>query len=263
MDEGDNLLVVKTVTHKFGGIAAINDCTWSLRRGLIAALIGPNGAGKSTLVNVVAGALPLQAGSVRFDGTDIGGWTPYRIAKRGIIRTFQVARGFEKLTVLENMLVAPLDQPGESLANAIFRPSVGRAAERRQLSRAYELLDKYDLHNLRNHYASELSGGQKRLLELARAMMCEPKLLLLDEPMAAISPVLIQRIGEHLREMRNSNITLLLVEHNLGVVEQICDWVTVMAEGRVLASGSMDQLRKNPEVISAYLGREVVEDAVS
>ena len=254
----DHLLTVEGVTHRFGGVTAVDNCTWSLPSGLVAAIIGPNGAGKSTLINIVAGALSLQKGRVRFDGTDISRWSPHRVAQRGLVRTFQVARVFEQLTVIENMLLASQRQPGESLFNAIFRPGRGRKFERNQLSRARELIDTFELTRLRNSYASELSGGQKRLLELARAMMADPKLLLLDEPMAAINPALVERISAHLLEMRKWGVTLLLIEHNLSVVEELCDWVTVMAEGRVLASGTMAELRQHPEVISAYLGREAV-----
>jgi ABC-type branched-subunit amino acid transport system ATPase component len=251
---GGDILSVEGITLSFGGVKALDRCTWTLRKGVIAAVIGPNGAGKSTLVNVISGALRPEHGKVRFYDTEITGWAVHRVAQLGLIRTFQIARGFEKLTVLENMLVAPPDQPGESVWNALMRPRLGAAAERRQIARALELLQMFDLHSLRNEYAKELSGGQKRLLELARALMAEPKVLILDEPMAAISPALIDRIGRHLRQMREWGITLLLIEHNLGVVEQICDWVTVMVQGSALASGSLADLRKDTAVISAYLG---------
>jgi neutral amino acid transport system ATP-binding protein len=257
----DRLLVADGVTLRFGGVTALNRLNWSLERGAIAALIGPNGAGKSTLINVITGALKPQKGSIRFEGAQIVGRAPHRIARMGLLRTFQVARCFERLTLLENMLVAPTDQPGESLWNALLRPGLGAAAERIQLDRALQLLEMFDLHPLRNEYARELSGGQRRLLELARALMAEPKVLLLDEPMAAINPILIERIGQHLQQMRDWGVTLLLVEHNLGIVEQICDWVSVMVEGSVVASGSMAEVRKHPAVISAYLGRELVEPA--
>jgi neutral amino acid transport system ATP-binding protein len=260
VQQADDLLQVEDVSHRFGGVLAVDRCTWSLRQGLIAALIGPNGAGKSTLVNVIAGAVRLQAGRIRFRGEDISRRAPHRIARRGLLRTFQIAGEFERLTVLENMLLVARELPGESLANALFRPRLGRDADRRQLERADQLLDDFALYPLRNEYAGELSGGQKRLLELARAMMAEPTLLLLDEPMAGINPVLVERIIEHLRRMQRDGMTVLLVEHNLQVVADLCDWVTVMAQGRVLASGSMAELRREQSVIDAYLGREVFGD---
>jgi neutral amino acid transport system ATP-binding protein len=258
MSESTSILSVDGLSHRFGGVKAIDDCTWSLQRGRLSALIGPNGAGKSTLIDVVMGALPLQRGQVRFEGTDVSGWPTHRLAQRGLIRTFQVARVLDELTVIENMLLASRDQPGESLFTALLRPQLARRAEREQVARALEFLEIFEILHLRNDYASALSGGQKRLLELARAMMANPKVLMLDEPMAAINPVLVKRIGEHLQNMVRLGVTLLLVEHNLGIVEQICDSVTVMVQGRVLASGSMAELRAHPAVMSAYLGREAV-----
>jgi ABC-type branched-subunit amino acid transport system ATPase component len=250
----DIILSVDGVTLRFGGVKALDACTWALRGGVIAGVIGPNGAGKSTLLNVIAGALKPQQGSVRFRGREITGWAMHRIAQRGLIRTFQIARDFDRLTVLENMLVAPPNQPGESVWKAVIRPALGKRAELKSIGRARELLDMFDLYPLRDEYAKDLSGGQKRLLELARALMAEPTMLLLDEPMAAINPVLIERIGKHLRQMRDWGITVLLIEHNLSVVEEICDWVTVMAQGSVLASGSMADVRQDARVMSAYLG---------
>jgi ABC-type branched-subunit amino acid transport system ATPase component len=256
-EDATSLLQVKGLIHKFGGVAAVNGCDWSLPEGVIAALIGPNGAGKTTLANVVAGSLPLQTGRVHFRSRDVSGWPQHRMARHGLIRTFQISRGFERLTVMENLLVAAPDQPGESLINAYLRPRLTRRAEQRNLERAADLLNLFELFHLRNEYASDLSGGQKRLLEIARALMAEPKLLLLDEPMAGINPVLIDRICEHLVELHRSGLTLLLIEHNLTVVEGICSSVTVMVEGRVLATGSMTALREHEGVIEAYLGREV------
>lgn len=254
----DSVLSVEGVTHQFGGIKAIDDCTWTLARGRLAALIGPNGAGKSTLINVVCGAYRLQTGVVKFDGVETGGWPPHRLAQRGLVRTFQVARVFDDLTVLENLLFGAPNQPGESFAGAVLWRGRARRVEREVLARANELVNTFDLFRLRNDYGRELSGGQRRLLELARALMAEPKVLMLDEPMAGINPALAERIGEHLQAIRSQGVTLLLVEHNLAVVDRLCDWVTVMAEGRVLASGSMEELRSHPGVIAAYLGREGV-----
>jgi ABC-type branched-subunit amino acid transport system ATPase component len=256
-DSNEPLLKVEHVTHSFGGLQAVNDCSWELQGNTIAALIGPNGAGKTTLANLIAGALPLQQGRIWFDGHDISGKAPHSIAQMGIIRTFQISRDFEKLTLLENMMVAAPDQPGESLFTAFFQPGKSNAAEKRNLVRAAELLDRFDLYHLRNEYASDISGGQKRLLELARAVMAEPKLMLLDEPMAGINPALIERVCKHLEEIQKSGVTLLMIEHNLSVVESICRWVTVMIEGSVLTSGTMAELRQHPGVVDAYLGREV------
>ncbi len=249
----ENLLSVENLVHAFGGVKAVNDCSFTVGEGRIAALIGPNGAGKSTVINVVAGALPCQAGHIVFDGTDITGWPSYRIGRRGLIRTFQISREFAGLSVLENMLVPPPRQAGEGLWNTLVRPSLGRRDDVRLAEKALHVLNRFGLYTLRHQYARNLSGGEKRLLELARAVMAEPRLLLLDEPMAGVNPALLERLCGHIIELRDSGITLVLVEHNLGVVEQICDHVIVMDFGRTLAVGVMDELRRNPEVVRAYL----------
>ena len=248
------ILKVDGVSHRFGGLKVVDACSFSLQQGTIGAVIGPNGAGKTTLVNVVAGALRLQSGRVQFVGREIGGWPSHRIARLGLIRTFQISREFGAMTVLENMLVPPQNQAGERLWNVIFRPGVGQAEDRRLLERAIELLRTFELYEVRDEYARNLSGGQKRLLELARAVMADPKLLVLDEPFAGVNPALIDRLARHIGELRAAGITFLLVEHNLEVVERLCDHVVVMAYGQALAAGRMQELRQNPEVVRAYLG---------
>jgi ABC-type branched-subunit amino acid transport system ATPase component len=223
-------------------------------RGALAALIGPNGAGKTTLANIIAGALKAEAGKVVFAGTDITGWSSHRIARRRLIRTFQISREFGALTVLENMLAAAPDQAGESFVTAVLRPGVGKRQDAELLERALERLNTFGLYHLRDDYARNLSGGQKRLLELARAVMAEPSLLILDEPMAGVNPALIQVLAQHIVSLGEGGITFLMIEHNLNIVEQMCDYVVVMAEGRTLATGTMAELRNNEEVIHAYLG---------
>ena len=248
------MLEVEGLSHAFGGLKAVADCSFGLDAGRVGALIGPNGAGKSTIVNLVAGTLPLQRGRILFEGGDISRWPMYRIARRGLIRTFQLSRELGGLSVLENMLVPPPNQQGERLANVLFRPGVGRDEDRRHVSKALGVLETFGLYHLRDQYSRNLSGGEKRLLELARAVMAEPKLLILDEPMAGINPALMARLCEHILRLRDSGITFLLVEHNLHVVDQICDHVIVMASGRTLATGRMADLREHPEVIRVYLG---------
>lgn len=255
------ILEVEDIHQSFGGLQAVDGCSFTIARGSLAAVIGPNGAGKSTLINIVSGAIAGQRGRVRFEGTDITRWSPHRIARRGLIRTFQISRELGGLTVTENLLVAAPDQRGESLWNALFRPGVGRNQDRELLVQALDVLDTFGLYELRNDYAATLSGGQKRLLELARAVMTKPSALLLDEPMAGINPALIDRIGEHIQRLNAGGITFVMVEHNLEVVERICDHVVVMAEGRTLATGRMAELRRHPEVVTAYLGGEVLERA--
>jgi ABC-type branched-subunit amino acid transport system ATPase component len=241
--------------HKsFGGVKAVNGATFDVPQGQITALIGPNGAGKSTVVNMLSGAMKSDSGSVIVGATDVTGWPNYKIARLGLIRTFQLSREFGGLTVLENLLAAPKFQAGESLFNIYFRPGLVGREERANVERAAEVLHTYGIYDLRDTWASDLSGGQKRLLEIARAVMASPSLLLLDEPMAGINPALIDRIGDHIVDLKNNGVTVLMVEHNLNVVEKICDHVIVLAEGKTLASGRMSDLRDNAEVVHAYLG---------
>lgn len=248
------LLIVQGVSHAFGGVYALNDCALSVPEGAIAALIGPNGAGKSTLVNVVSGLYPLQRGRVVFGGQDISGWPSHRVAQQRLIRTFQISRQFDSLTVLENLLVVAPGQGGEHIWNAILRPSIGRKYDTALLEEAHRVVDAFGLYEARNEYSATLSGGQKRLLELARAMMAKPRLLILDEPMAGVNPVLIGQLVDHIRALRDDGITFLLVEHNLSVVAELCELVIVMAEGRIIAEGSMSQVRQHRGVVDAYLG---------
>ena len=251
-----------TGLHKsFGGVQAVRGATFTVPAGQICALIGPNGAGKSTAVNLMSGVLPADSGQVWLDGTDISGWPANRTAQAGLIRTYQLSREFGRLTVLENLMVAPLNPAGESLLNIFFRPGRVRAQERRNLGRALDTLSTFGLYDLRDSYADELSGGQKRLLELARSVMASPRVLLLDEPMAGINPALIDKIGEHILGLAGDGVTVLMVEHNLAVVERICDHVIVMAEGATLATGRMSQLRADPAVIRAYLGGALSDSA--
>ncbi|MGH9066158.1 MAG: ABC transporter ATP-binding protein, partial [Acidimicrobiales bacterium] len=215
------------------------------------------------MVNCIAGALRPDSGRIHFDGADVTRWPSHRIAGRSLIRTFQLSREFARLTVLENLMVTPRDQHGEKLWNAYFRRGMVARQEQELLERAAELLAVYGLYDLRNDLAGTLSGGQKRLLELARAVMAEPELLLLDEPMAGINPALIDEIGAHIQELNRRGVTILMVEHNLGIVDRMCDHVIVMAEGRTLAVGPMADLRENPQVVTAYLGGVAGADLVS
>ncbi|HYZ57397.1 MAG TPA: ABC transporter ATP-binding protein [Streptosporangiaceae bacterium] len=247
-------LSCRELSKSFGGVAAVNDASFDVTAGTVTALIGPNGAGKSTVVNLVSGFLAPDAGSVRLGEAAVTGWPSHRLARAGMIRTFQLSRELQGLTVLENLLVTPIGQAGESLFNIYFRPGLVRREERRHIERALSVLREYGLYEVRDNWARELSGGQKRLLELARAVMASPRLLLLDEPLAGVNPALIDQIGAHILRLKAAGVTVLMVEHNLGVVEQICDHVIVLAEGRTLATGLMSELRDNAEVVRAYLG---------
>jgi len=246
------------ITKAFQGVHAVNGAGFDVPEGQITALIGPNGAGKTTVVNILSGAMTCDSGREFIGETEVTNWPSYRIARLGLFRTFQLSRELGGLTVLENLLVAPAHQAGDSLVNVLFRPGVIRREEREEAERALSVLDIYGLYRHRDTRARELSGGQKKLLEIARAVMASPKILLLDEPMAGVNPALIELIGGYILDLKQSGVTVLMVEHNLNVVEQICDYVIVLAEGRTLATGRLSELRENTEVVKAYLG-EVID----
>jgi branched-chain amino acid transport system ATP-binding protein len=249
-----NILSVSNVKKRFGGVHAVDGATFDVREGSITGLIGPNGAGKSTMVNLIAGALRPDSGTIRMNTTELTRMQSYQIAQRGLIRTFQISRELQRLTVLENLLLSPQNQLGEKSFAAMFSRRRIREEEERNVRKVVDVLDRFSLLPLKDEHAGNLSGGQKKLLDLARALMAEPKLLLLDEPMAGVNPTLTRRLQEHIVDLNRHGVTFLLIEHNLSVVEAVCDHVVVMAEGKVLAEGKMDTLRDNQEVVAAYLG---------
>jgi neutral amino acid transport system ATP-binding protein len=250
------------ITKAFQGVHAVNGASFDIPEGQITALIGPNGAGKTTVVNILSGAMSCDGGREFIGETEVTNWPSYKVARLGLMRTFQLSRELGGLTVLENLLVAPGQQAGESLVNVLLRPGLIRRQERDHAERALQVLEIYGLYQLRDSRARELSGGQKKLLEIARAVMASPKILVLDEPMAGVNPALIERIGGYIIDLKESGVTVLMVEHNLNVVEQICDYVIVLAEGRTLATGRLSELRKNADVVKAYLGEVIDADAV-
>jgi ABC-type branched-subunit amino acid transport system ATPase component len=250
------LLEVRALRRAFYGVTALDGVDLSVARGTITGLIGPNGAGKTTLFNCVSGLVPPDGGRVSFDGADITGWAPHRVTARGLVRTFQVARGFPRLSVLENLLLYGARQPGETLWRAIARtPGVARR-ERALRERALAVAARLRLSPLLDAPASDLSGGQKKLLELGRALMTEPKLIMLDEPIAGVNPALAAELASHLQALtRESGVTFLVIEHHLDVIARLCDPVIVMAEGRHLAEGTFAQVAADERVQAAYLGR--------
>ncbi|TML27694.1 MAG: ABC transporter ATP-binding protein [Actinobacteria bacterium] len=248
-----SLLEAVDLYRAYGGVQAVAGATFQVRAGTITGLIGPNGAGKSTVVNLISGQVRPDRGEVRFDGRPIQGRPPHVTARHGIIRTFQTPNLFPGLTVLENLLVGAPPWPGESLRRALLGRWSWRRTEAQLVDRARDLLADVDLVAHQHAYAGELSGGQKRLVELARALMARPRLLLLDEPMAGVSPALATRLADHLARLRAQGLTMLLIEHDLALVERLCDPVVVMAQGRVLAEGHLTALRGNAEVVDAYL----------
>jgi ABC-type branched-subunit amino acid transport system ATPase component len=249
------LLEVADLHRSFYGVHALRGVDLAVAAGTITGLIGPNGAGKTTLFNCVSGLIPPERGRVRFDGDDVTGWRADRITGRGLVRTFQVARGFQRLSVLENLMLYGAAQPGEGVIDAILRSPAARRREEALLERARAVARRLNLGRVADNAAAALSGGQKKLLEIGRALMTDPKLILLDEPIAGINPTLAGEIAEHIRSLRDEGIAFLVIEHHMDVIARLCDPVLVMAEGRLLAEGSFDAVAANPEVQEAYMGR--------
>ncbi|HEY6278186.1 MAG TPA: ABC transporter ATP-binding protein [Streptosporangiaceae bacterium] len=251
--DGKDFLIADGLRREFGGVRACADATFGIRRGAITSLIGPNGAGKSTVVGIVGGAIAPSAGRIVFDGSDITAMPPHDRARIGLVRTYQLSSEFGRLTVLENLLVAAPSQRGERMRTLLLGKRYWRTQERELLDQARSLLDRFALSHMQDEYAGNLSGGQKRLLEIMRALMCQPKLLLLDEPMAGVNPTLARSIEGYLAGLAGEGLTMLLVEHELGLVERLSESVIVMAQGKVIATGTMPELRARPEVLHAYL----------
>ena len=251
------LLEVRDVRKQFAGLHAVDGATFDVARGTITALIGPNGAGKSTLFNVVTGFERGDGGDVCFDGVSVYGRAPHKIARLGMVRTFQLTKALAVMRVIDNMLLAARN-PGERLALAPFRPA-WQGAEKAARARALELLEVFGLAAKAEEYAGTLSGGQRKLLELARALMLEPRLLLLDEPLAGVNRTLGHALMDHIERLRASGTTILLVEHDMDVVMRRSDAVVVMGEGRVLTVGTPDEVRRDPRVVEAYLGAETAD----
>jgi ABC-type branched-subunit amino acid transport system ATPase component len=241
------------LSREFGGMHAVHEVSFEVRRGTLTGLIGPNGAGKSTLLAMLAGTLPVTAGQVVYLGQDVTALPAFRRARLGLVRTFQLASEFKRLTVLENLVSAVPRNRGDSFRGALAGRGYWRADEEAAIDRAQALLDRFGLAEYGNTYAGDLSGGQRRLVEIMRALMAEPRMLLLDEPMAGVHPNLARRIGTGLTALGAEGMTILMVEHELAIMDEFCDPVVVMAEGAVLAEGTMAQLRGRQEVVEAYL----------
>jgi branched-chain amino acid transport system ATP-binding protein len=249
----DPLLVADGLRRRFGGLVAVDVDHVEFQRGCITGLIGPNGAGKTTFFNLITGFDTPDEGTWTFDGKPVGKASPYRLARSGMVRTFQLTKSLTRLSVLENMKLGALHQRGESVFAALVRP-LWRDQEREIEQRADELLVRFKLDHMRNEFAGNLSGGQRKLLEMARALMADPKLIMLDEPMAGVNPALTQSLLGHVKDLRAEGRTVIFVEHDMDVVNDISDWVVVMAEGRVLAEGPPASIGANQAVIDAYLG---------
>jgi len=249
------LLAVRGLARSFYGVCALDGVDLTVERGTITGLIGPNGAGKTTLFHCVSGLLPPEAGTVVFDGEDVTGWRADRITRRGLVRTFQIARGFPRLSVRENLMLYGADQPGERLAAAVARGAAARRREAELSERAVAIAKRLNLTRVLDAAASDVSTGQKKLLELGRALMTDPKLVLLDEPIAGVNPTLAAEIVEHLAALRRDGITFLVIEHHLDVIARLCAPVVVMADGRRLAQGRFAEIAADERVQAAYMGR--------
>jgi len=247
------ILVVRDVSRDFGGLKAVDGASFSALPGHITGLIGPNGAGKSTLLGIIAGAIKPGAGTITFEGRSVTGLAPNLVARRGIIRTFQLSAEFAKLTVLENLLVAAPAQKGESLLGAELGRLYWGRGEDKLVEVARGVLDRFAMTAKENELAGNLSGGQKRLLEIMRALMAKPTMLLLDEPFAGVNPTLAREIEQYLLDLRDEGLSMIMVEHELSVVERVCDPVVVMAQGKVISEGSMRDVTARQEVLDAYL----------
>jgi ABC-type branched-subunit amino acid transport system ATPase component len=250
---GQPMLVATDVHRHFEGMRAVDGVSIEVPRGQITGLIGPNGAGKSTLLAVLAGTLPATSGTITFEGQDITRMPAYMRARKGLVRTFQLPSEFARLTVLENLLVAAQDNRGDSLFGALMGKRYWIADERRLVERARGLLSRFGMTAKESDYAGTMSGGQKRLIEIMRALMLKPRLLLLDEPMSGVHPKIVLEIQHYLEALRKEGLTILMVEHELHMVERLCDTVVVMAQGRVIGSGTMASLRRQREIVDAYL----------
>jgi neutral amino acid transport system ATP-binding protein len=256
----DPILKVDHVTRHFGGLTAVKVDHLEIQRGVITALIGPNGAGKTTLFNLLTGFDEPDSGRWELDGKQLAGMRSHRVARRGMVRTFQLTKALSRLTVLDNMLLGATEQRGERLFASLVKP-FWAAQERANTERADALLERFQLIAKREDYAGELSGGQRKLLEMARALMVEPELVMLDEPMAGVNPALVQSLLGHVTSLRDDGMSVIFVEHDMDVVMNISDWVVVLAQGSVIAEGPPASIMKNKAVIEAYLGTDDGADA--
>jgi branched-chain amino acid transport system ATP-binding protein len=255
----DPILVVDNVRRTFGGLTAVDVAHVEVPRGAITALIGPNGAGKTTLFNLLTGFDKPDGGKWTFDGRSLAGVPAYKVARMGQIRTFQLTKALGLLTVMDNMLLGAKGQTGENMFRALM-PFLWRNQEEENREKALDLLTRFKLDTKKNDYAASLSGGQRKLLEMARALMSDPTLVMLDEPMAGVNPALTQSLLDHILNLKSQGMTVLFVEHDMHMVRHIADWVIVMAEGKVVAEGDPHEVMQNPAVIDAYLGQHHDED---
>ncbi len=256
------IIEIRNLTKRFGNMVAVDDCSLVIERGSITGLIGPNGAGKSTLFNIVAGLFPPTSGSVFLDGEDVTGLQPHELFARGLLRTFQIAHEFSNLTALENLMIVPAGQSGENLLSAWLRPRLVARESAEVRAKARDVIGFLGLTDVRNELAGNLSGGQKKLLELGRVMMADPRVVLLDEIAAGVNRTLLNRIASNIQRLNGEEgVTFFVIEHDMDLIARLCDPVIVMAAGSVMMQGTMEEIRQNPDVIEAYFGGAAVAEA--
>ena len=258
-DVDQPILVATGVVKTFGGLRAVDVEQLEIRRNKITALIGPNGAGKTTFFNLLTGFDQVDSGKITFDGKIITGTPPHRLAAKGMVRTFQLTKALAKLSTIENMKLGALNQRGEKFWAALVS-GLWTNQEQDIESRADAILQRFNLTHMRDEFAGTMSGGQRKLLEMARALMTDPRLVMLDEPMAGVNPALAQSLLELIKALPGEGRTVIFVEHNMDVVQEIADWVVVMAEGRIIAQGTPAEIKTNKVVVDAYLGAHHGED---
>jgi branched-chain amino acid transport system ATP-binding protein len=252
-------LRVDGLVKKFGGVTAVDGATFEVEEGSLTGLIGPNGAGKSTTFNCITGVHEPTAGHIYFKDEEITGLDPYQIARKGLVRTFQIARELGEMTVLENVMLAPKNQLGESAVRSVTPGLRGAVVEEERAlrERAWEMLEFFEIDHVATEHAENLSGGQRKLLEMARTLMTDPEVVLLDEPLAGVNPTLEEKLLERIHELRGDGYTFLLVEHDMDVIMNNCEHIIVMHQGSVLAEGTAEDIRNNEQVIEAYLGEDI------
>ncbi len=251
------ILEINGAKKYFGGVKAVDDISLELKSSEIAGLVGSNGAGKTTLFNLISGFLPLDSGEIIFNGEKIDDLSPYKIIRKGVARTFQITRTLSRMSVMENMLLGPKNQTGESWWRRFLQVKDVREEEKNHEEKAKSILEFFELSEMRDEYAGALSGGQKKLLELARALMTDPDLILLDEPFAGVNPTLENKLIDYLQELRSDGLTFLLIEHDMPLIDELSDHLFVMNEGRIIARGNLDDIKENEKVQKTYLGEEV------
>lgn len=255
------MISVRNIVKRFGGLTAVDDCSLEVEKGSITAVIGPNGAGKTTLFSIIAGFITPDSGNILLDGEDVTALPPHKLFAKGLVRTFQIPHELSKMTVLENLMMVPEGQDGEHLVSALFRPGHVAKQEAEVRARAEHVLEFLEITRLRDELAGNLSGGQKKLLELGRTMMTEPRVVLLDEPGAGVNRTLLGKLTESIERLnKEEGYTFVVIEHDMDLIARLCDPVIVMAQGRVIARGPMSEIRANQEVLDAYLGGAGVSD---